>query len=75
MYAQMVKTGVDHIQSKEEMSPEERAFQDRVDADIKIEPKECRRNRAYGACAKRIMETTALDILLRATFRESVARR
>ena len=36
----MVKTGVDHIQSKEEMSPEERAFQDRVDADIKIEPKE-----------------------------------
>ena len=40
MYAQMVKTGVEHIQSKEEMSPEERAFQDRVDADIKIEPKE-----------------------------------
>src|SRR5919107_385394 len=40
VYAQMVKTGVDHIQSKEEMSPEERAFQDRVDADIKIEPKE-----------------------------------
>ncbi len=40
MYAQMVKTGVDHIRSKDEMSPEERAFQDRVDADIKIEPKE-----------------------------------
>jgi ring-1,2-phenylacetyl-CoA epoxidase subunit PaaA len=40
VYAQMVKTGVEHIQSKEEMSPEERAFQDRVDADIKIEPKE-----------------------------------
>src|SRR5919107_995261 len=40
VYAQMVKTGVDHIQSKEEMSPEERAFQDRVDQDIKIESKE-----------------------------------
>src|ERR687889_483135 len=40
VYAQMVKTGVDHIQSREDMSPEERAFQDRIDADIKIEPKE-----------------------------------
>ena len=40
MYAQMVKTGVDQVQSREEMSPEERRFQDRVDADIKIEPKD-----------------------------------
>src|SRR3954471_8336809 len=40
MYAQMVKTGLDQVQSREEMSPEERAFQDRIDADVKIEPKE-----------------------------------
>src|SRR3954469_14430582 len=40
MYAQMVKTGLDDVKSREEMSPEERAFQARVDADIKIEPKE-----------------------------------
>src|SRR3712207_5761923 len=40
VYAQMVKTDVAHIQSKDEMSPQERAFQDRVDQDIKIEPKE-----------------------------------
>src|SRR3954453_7311036 len=36
----MVKTGVEHIQSKEDIYPEERAFQARVDADVKIEPKE-----------------------------------
>ncbi len=40
VYAQMVKTGLERIQSKEEMSPEERSFQERIDADIKIEPKE-----------------------------------
>ena len=40
MYAQMVKTGLDHVRSREEMSAEELAFQDRVDADVKIEPKE-----------------------------------
>ena len=38
MYAQMVKT--DGVKSPAEMSPEERAFQERVDADIKIEPKD-----------------------------------
>src|SRR5512144_1648562 len=40
MYAQMVKTGVDRLKSLEEMSPEERSFQERVDADVKIEPKD-----------------------------------
>ena len=40
MYAQMVKTGLDQVKSRDEMSPEEQAFQDRIDADIKIEPKE-----------------------------------
>ena len=40
MYAQMVKTGVDQLKTREQMTPEERAFQERIDADIKIEPKE-----------------------------------
>ena len=40
MYAQMVKTGVDRLKTREEMTPEEQWFQDRVDANIKIEPKE-----------------------------------
>ena len=40
MYAQMVKTGLDQVQSCEEMSPEEQAFQVRIDAGIKVEPKE-----------------------------------
>jgi ring-1,2-phenylacetyl-CoA epoxidase subunit PaaA len=40
MYAQMVKTDAVKLASREEMSPEERAFQDRVDADVKIEPKD-----------------------------------
>jgi ring-1,2-phenylacetyl-CoA epoxidase subunit PaaA len=38
MYAQMVSA--DRVKDRAEMPPEERAFQDRVDADIKIEPKE-----------------------------------
>src|SRR6059036_2867859 len=38
MYAQMVKT--EGVKPREEMTPEERAFQARIDADIKIEPKE-----------------------------------
>ena len=40
MYAQMVKTDGDRVKSPDEMSPEERAFQERVDDDIKIEPKD-----------------------------------
>src|SRR4249920_2796840 len=40
MYAQMVDTGAKKLRSVEEMTPEERAFQARVDADIKIEPKD-----------------------------------
>jgi ring-1,2-phenylacetyl-CoA epoxidase subunit PaaA len=40
MYAQMVKTDGDRVKSPDEMSPEERAFQQRVDDDIKIEPKD-----------------------------------
>ncbi|TMH29494.1 MAG: 1,2-phenylacetyl-CoA epoxidase subunit A [Betaproteobacteria bacterium] len=40
MYAQMVDTGAKRLRTSEEMSPEERAFQERIDADIKIEPKD-----------------------------------
>ncbi len=38
MYAQMVKS--DGLRPREEMTPEECAFQDRIDANEKIEPKE-----------------------------------
>ena len=40
MYAQMVKSTGKGIKSHDEMSLEERAFQERVDAGIKIEPKD-----------------------------------
>ncbi len=36
MYAQMVDTGAKKLRTLEEMAPEERAFQERIDADIKI---------------------------------------
>ncbi len=39
MYAQLVDTGAKHLKDLEEMSAEERAFQERIDAEIKIEPK------------------------------------
>ncbi|AOX09413.1 1,2-phenylacetyl-CoA epoxidase subunit PaaA [Pseudomonas sp. YQ_6] len=39
MYAQLVETGVKRIKSLEEMSPEERNFQEKIDAEIKIEAK------------------------------------
>ncbi len=40
MYAQMVKTAGTGVKSREEMTDQERAFQDKIDADIKIEPKD-----------------------------------
>ena len=40
MYAQLVDTGVRKVQDATDMSPEESAFQARVDADVKIEPKD-----------------------------------
>lgn len=39
MYAQLVETGVKHVKNFDEMSPEERAFQEKIDAEVKIEPK------------------------------------
>jgi ring-1,2-phenylacetyl-CoA epoxidase subunit PaaA len=40
MYAQLVDTGAKKLRSLEEMSPEERAFQERIDREVKIEPKD-----------------------------------
>ena len=40
MYAQMVETGVRQVKGVAEMSPEERAFQARIDADVKVEPRD-----------------------------------
>ena len=40
MYAQMVKSTGAGVKSREEMTEEERHFQDRIDADEKIEPKD-----------------------------------
>ena len=40
MYAQMIKTTGPGVKSREEMTGQERAFQDKIDADIKIEPKD-----------------------------------
>ena len=40
MYAQMVDTGVTSLSAVDELSPEERAFEQRIDADIKIEPRD-----------------------------------
>lgn len=40
MYAQIVKTDGKGVKALEDMAPEERAFQERIDADQKIEPKE-----------------------------------
>jgi len=39
MYAQLVETGVKRVKSLEQMSPEERNFQEKIDAEIKIEAK------------------------------------
>src|SRR5437773_8519434 len=40
MYAQMVETGVTKLKDVAELTPEEQAFQARIDADIKVEPKD-----------------------------------
>ncbi len=40
MYAQMIRTASTGVKPREEMTPEERRFQDRIDAGEKIEPKD-----------------------------------
>jgi ring-1,2-phenylacetyl-CoA epoxidase subunit PaaA len=40
MYAQMVDTGAKRLRPLEELPPDERAFQERIDADVRIEPKD-----------------------------------
>jgi len=39
MYAQLVETGVKQVKTLDDMSAQERAFQERIDAEIKIEAK------------------------------------
>ncbi|MDQ7735234.1 1,2-phenylacetyl-CoA epoxidase subunit A [Halomonas sp. SpR1] len=39
MYAQLVETGSSQLKTLDEMSPEERQFQERINDEIKIEPK------------------------------------
>lgn len=39
MYAQLVETGTSKLRTLDEMSPEERQFQERINDEIKIEPK------------------------------------
>ena len=39
MYAQLVETGVKRIRDLSEMSEQERAFQEKIDSEIKIEAK------------------------------------
>jgi ring-1,2-phenylacetyl-CoA epoxidase subunit PaaA len=40
MYSQLVDTGTNRLTAKEDLPEAERAFQDKVDADIRIEPKD-----------------------------------
>lgn len=40
MYAQLVKTAGTGVKSKEEMTDQEREFQDKIDRDIKVEPRD-----------------------------------
>ncbi|HEY4318903.1 MAG TPA: 1,2-phenylacetyl-CoA epoxidase subunit PaaA [Herbaspirillum sp.] len=40
MYAQLVETGTKSLRALDDMSPDEQAFQQRIDAGIKIEPKD-----------------------------------
>jgi ring-1,2-phenylacetyl-CoA epoxidase subunit PaaA len=40
MYAQMVETGLKQVQARADLSPEEAAFQARIDAGVKIEAKD-----------------------------------
>ena len=40
MYAQMVQSTGTGVKSRDDMSAEERAFQDKIDADIKVEPRD-----------------------------------
>jgi ring-1,2-phenylacetyl-CoA epoxidase subunit PaaA len=40
MYAQLVETGAKKVLALEEMQPEERAFQERINAGIKVEPRD-----------------------------------
>ncbi|MEM7404501.1 MAG: Phenylacetic acid catabolic protein, partial [Pseudomonadota bacterium] len=40
MYAQMVKTGVDRVADLDDLPPDEREFQRRIDEDVHVEPRD-----------------------------------
>ena len=40
MYAQLVETGLSKVQARADMTPDEAAFQARIDADVKVEAKD-----------------------------------
>lgn len=40
MYAQMVETGANRMRELQELEPQERVFQERIDAGVKVEPKD-----------------------------------
>lgn len=40
MYAQLVETGTKGVKTPDQMSPQERAWQEKIDAGIKVEPKD-----------------------------------
>ena len=40
MYAQLVDTGLEKVVDASGMTPEESSFQARIDADVKVEPKD-----------------------------------
>ena len=40
MYAQLVETGVSKVAARADMTPDEQAFQARIDADVKVEAKD-----------------------------------
>ena len=40
MYAQLVETGTKGVKTLEQMSPQERAWQEKINAGVKVEPKD-----------------------------------
>ena len=59
MYAQMVETGLKKVQTEQDMSAEEQAFQARIDEGIKIEakdwmPEAYRKKIGRASCRERV---------------------
>ena len=74
MYAQLVDTGLKKVVDASEMSPEEQAFQARVDADVKVEPKDWMPD-AYRRTLVRQIQQHAFGAVSFARLGEIVAAR